>query len=93
MGRSNPDPVLRSALGARFTTTLLAGIAKPQERSAAFTRSRDSCTEASAMPTSENPGTPFDTTTSTSTGTASTPRSVAARTTHCPCAFIPRRTR
>ena len=93
MGRSNPDPVLRSAPGARFTTTLLAGMAKPHERSAAFTRSRDSCTDASAIPTMENPGMPFDTTTSTSTGTASTPRSVAARTTHWPCTLIARRTR
>ena len=42
MGRSNPDPVLRKTPGARFTTTLLAGSEKPHERSAAFTRSRDS---------------------------------------------------
>ena len=45
MGRSNPDPVLRRTPGARFTTTLLAGSEKPHERSAAFTRSRDSCSE------------------------------------------------
>ena len=93
MGRSNPDPVLRRTPGARFTTTLLAGSEKPHERSAAFTRSRDSCTEASARPTMEKPGIPFAMTTSTSTGTASTPRSVADRTTHCPRTLIGLRTR
>ena len=82
MGRSNPEPVLRNALGARLTTTLLFGISKPQDRKAARTRSRDSCTEASAMPTTEKPGIPLPTQTSTSTGTACTPRKVAACTTH-----------
>ena len=82
MGRSKPEPVLRSALGARFTTTLLLGMLKPQARNAARTRSRDSCTEASAIPTTEKPGIPLLTHTSTSTGTACTPRNVAACTTH-----------
>ena len=77
MGRSNPDPVLRRAPGARFTTTRSFGMEKPAARRAARTRSRASCTAASGIPTMQNAGMPLPTTTSTSTGTASTPRSVA----------------
>ena len=68
MGKSNPDPAFFKDEGARFTTTFSVGMVKPQARSAAFTRSRDSCTAASAIPTTVTPGRPDDTTTSTSTG-------------------------
>lgn len=93
MGRSNPVPVFLSVPGARFTTTLLAGIVNPHDRSAAFTRSRDSCTDASAIPTIAKPGIPFETLTSTSTATASTPRTAAARTVQRPLAAIMTNTR
>lgn len=85
IGRSNPDPALRSELGARFTTTLSAGIVNPQALIAARTRSCDSLTAASGMPTMVIPGSPLETTTSTSTGTARTPRIQAVFNTHCRC--------
>ena len=93
MGRSNPDPVLRSDPGARFTTTRSLGMENPLARRAARTRSRDSWMAASGIPTMKKPGMPLPTTTSTSTGTASTPRSVALRTVHCPAMATPFRRR
>ena len=84
MGRSRPEPVFLRELGARLTTILSLGIWNPLDRRAARTRSRASWTEASPMPTIEKPGSPFDTATSTSTGIASTPRSVAPSTVHRP---------
>ncbi len=83
MGRSSPDPVLRRSAGARFTTILLVGIVNPAALMAARTRSRASCTAVSGMPTMAMPGMPFDTATSTVTGSASTPRSVALAMEHC----------
>ena len=94
MGRSNPDPVFFSEPGARLTTTRSLGMEKPLARIAARTRSRDSWMAASGIPTMKKPGIPLPTTTSTSTGTASTPRNVALRTMHWPgMALTPPRTR
>ena len=84
MGRSKPEPVFLSAPGARFTTTFSLGMANPLARRAALTRSRDSWMAASGMPTTRKPGRPGETTTSTSTGSASTPLSVAPCTQHWP---------
>ena len=83
IGRSKPDPVFLSELGARFTTIFSAGIEKPQLRTAARTRSRASCTAVSGIPTMDMPGIPDETTTSTSTGTAFTPTIAALITLHC----------
>ena len=77
MGRSNPDHVLRSELGARFTTILSLGTWNPADLIAARTRSRDSWMAVSGIPTIENEGIPLEMSTSTSTGSASTPRSTA----------------
>ena len=68
-----------------MTTTLSWGIVKPQALMAARTRSCDSRTAASGIPTIVMPGSPFDTTTSTSTGNAATPTIVADFNTHCRC--------
>ncbi len=59
-------------------------MANPLARRAALTRSRDSWMAASGMPTTRKPGRPGETTTSTSTGSASTPLSVAPCTQHWP---------
>ena len=82
MGRSNPEPVLRRWLGARFTTIFSPGMENPAARSAARTRSRASWMAESGMPTMAMPGRPPETTTSTRTGTTSTPRTVAPMTAH-----------
>ena len=83
MGRSNPDPVLRSELGARFTTIFSAGMENPHPFTAARTRSRASCTAVSGMPTMDIPGIPPETATSTWTGIALTPLIAALATAHC----------
>ncbi len=85
MGKSKPDPALRMELGAKFTTTLSPGMVKPQAFIAARTRSVDSRTAASGMPTMEKPGNPFETTTSTATGIARTPTMVAEYNEHRSC--------
>ena len=77
IGRSSPAPVFFMPEGARFTVTRRNGQVSPLERSAARTRSRDSRTAASGSPTTVNPGSPFDTWTSTETGRPSTPTTTA----------------
>lgn len=54
-----------------------AGTRWPEFFTAARTRSRASCSEASVSPVMANAGNPGETSTSTSTGTASMPASVA----------------
>jgi hypothetical protein len=75
IGKSNPEPVLRTSPGARFTTKRCSGSAKPLLRSAACTRTRLSRTAASGRPTMSKPGKPRTVLTSTRTPTASIPLS------------------
>jgi hypothetical protein len=79
MGRSKPVPSLRRSPGARFTTIRFDGIFTSTLRIAAATRIFASCTARSARPTRWTCGIPWPASTSTSTGKASTPRSVAER--------------
>lgn len=76
MGRSKAGPSLRRLAGARLTMTFLVGNLYPLLEIATRTRSRASCTAASGRPTTENPGRPALTSTSTSTGEASMPSNV-----------------
>ena len=73
MGRSKPGPSLRRSAGARFTMTRVSGTLRPLWRRAERTRSRDSCTAASARPTMCRPGSPGARSTSTVTSWASSP--------------------
>ena len=73
MGRSKPGPSLRRSAGARFTITRVRGTLRPLWRRAERTRSRDSCTAASARPTMCSPGSPGARSTSTVTSWASSP--------------------
>ncbi len=77
MGRSSPAPPFRTPDGARLTVVLRWGQGRPLDSNAARTRSRDSRTAASGRPTMVNPGSPFDTCTSTDTGRPSTPNTTA----------------
>ena len=77
IGRSKAGPSLRRSAGARFTTTRVSGTFRLLWRMAERTRSRASCTAASARPTSCRPGKPGARSTSTSTGLASRPCSAA----------------
>ena len=80
IGRSNPAPFFRSDAGARFTTIFSAGMENPHALTAERTRSIDSRTAASGMPTTDVPGSPFVMETSTDTATASTPTMKAEET-------------
>ena len=80
IGRSNDDPALRTSAGARLTVTRCGGNSKPEFRIALRTRSRLSRTLASGRPTIVKVGSPNDTSTSTWTGQASTPKTAAVRT-------------
>ena len=80
MGTSSPAPSLRRSAGARFTTTRFEGSLTPQLRTAASTRTWASETALPASPTRWKRGIPFEVSTSTSTGRASTPRTTAERT-------------
>ena len=77
---SSPAPVLRTEAGARFTVTRCCGYSRPDDNSAARTRSRDSRPAASGSPTTVYPGSPRDTWTSMVTIRPSTPSSTALRT-------------
>ncbi len=81
MGRSNPVPSLRRSPGARFTTTRFEGSSTPMFRIAAATRVFASWT---ALPGEADEvvvrACPAPASTSTSTGIASTPRTIAERT-------------
>ena len=77
IGRSKAGPSLRRSAGARLTTTRVRGTLRPLLRRAPRTRSRDSCTAASARPTISRPGRPGPMSTSTVTGRTSRPRSPA----------------
>src|ERR1039458_5332599 len=79
IGKSNAAPALRTSAGARLTTIRWAGNSKPELRMALLTRSRLSRTLASGRPTIVKPGKPNDTSTSTWTGQASTPKRAAVR--------------
>ena len=74
IGRSKAGPSLRRSAGARLTTTRVRGTLRPLLRRAPRTRSRDSCTAASARPTISRPGRPGPMSTSTVTGRTSRPR-------------------
>ena len=78
IGRSNAAPTFRTSVGARLTVTRSGGNGNPQFRIAVRTRSRLSRTVASGNPTIVTPGSPGETSTSTETGTASRPSTVAA---------------
>ena len=78
IGRSNAAPTLRTSEGARLTVTRVVGNGKPELRIAVRTRSRLSRTVVSGSPTIVSPGKPDDTSTSTDTGIASTPKTAAA---------------
>ena len=76
-GKVQPGAALSHPDGARLTVTRRRGHDSPLERTAARTRSRASRTAASGRPTMVNPGSPFDTWTSTETGRPRAPLSVA----------------
>src|SRR4051812_1613608 len=80
IGRSNEDPAFRISAGARLTVTRCSGNSKPELRIALRTRSRLSRTEGSGRPTIVKPGSPNDTSTSTSTVHASIPNTAAVLT-------------
>ena len=75
--RSSAVPDFGRSAGARFTTTFFGGGGKPTWRSAERMRSRLSFTAASGRPTSVRPGRPAPTAHSTTTGTPSSPTTVA----------------
>ncbi len=75
-----PIRILRTPPGARFTVIRRCGHSRPDDSTAARTRSRDSRTAASGSPTTWYAGRPDETWTSTVTGCPSTPMSVALRT-------------
>ena len=77
MGRSSPEPALRTLVGARLTVTRFCGHLNPLEMTAARTRSRDSRQDASGSPTMVKDGRPVDTCTSTDIGCPCTPTRVA----------------
>ena len=79
MARSKPVPVLRRSAGARLTTMPHSPMWMPSSRSALFTRTRLSRTDASASPTRSKNGGPRNAATSTRTRCASRPTSVALR--------------
>ena len=68
MARSSTEPALGTPVGARLTVTRRAGHGRPQDSSAARTRSRASRQDASGSPTTVNAGRPLATWTSTLTG-------------------------
>ena len=78
MGRSKPVPDFLRSLGARLTVACRRGISKPQLLRAQRILERASSTAESGMPTMVMPGMPPESSTSTVTGTASMPTSVAA---------------
>ncbi len=78
--RSSPAPCLRTAPGARFTVMRCCGHTRPDDSTAARTRSRDSRTAVSGSPTTVYEGRPGETWTSTVTRWPSTPRRVALTT-------------
>ena len=80
IGRSRPAPPFRMPEGAKLTVTRRSGQGRPDERTAARTRSRDSRTAASGRPTMVKPGNPLETWTSTETGRPTAPLSVAEAT-------------
>src|SRR5438270_11898499 len=75
IGRSRPDPSLRSSAGARFTASRVRGNSRPLLRIAARTRSRASLTVVAARPTRTNATSPRPTDASTCTGRTSSPAS------------------
>src|SRR5258706_6221125 len=77
IGKSSPEPPLRTSPGARLTVTRLSGQGNDDDNNAARTRSRDSRHASSGRPTMENAGRPGETWTSTVTGRPRAPRSVA----------------
>src|SRR5262245_21319010 len=79
IGRSNDAPAFRTSAGARFTVIFVGGNSNPELRIALLTRSRLSRTLASGRPTIVNEGNPNDTSTSTFTAHASTPKRAAVR--------------
>ena len=72
-------PALRTSAGARLTVMRCGGNSKPELRIALRTRSRLSRTLASGRPTIVKSGRPNETSTSTWTGQASTPKRAAVR--------------
>ena len=78
MGRSSNAPSLGMSAGARFTETCPFRV-RPRVRSAARTRSFDSRTATSGIPTMEMRKSPPVISTSTSTGNASIPLSVTPK--------------
>ena len=79
MGRSKPVPPFRTSAGARLTVIRCGGKWKPEFRMAVRTRSRLSLTLVSGRPTRLKLGNPYDTSTSTTTGQDSSPKTVAVR--------------
>jgi hypothetical protein len=80
IGRSKTAPTLRMSAGERLTVTWRRGNSRPEFRMALCTRSRLSRTLASGSPTMVMAGSPpSETSTSTRTGKASTPKSAAVR--------------
>ena len=73
MGRSSPELSLRIFAGARFIVTFDCFSLKPEFFTAVLTRSLDSFTAVSRSPTISKLGSPYDTSTSTSTSIPSTP--------------------
>jgi len=80
IGRSKTGPSFLMSAGARLTVILREGSSQFEFRIAARTRSLASCTAVSGSPTMANAGRPPPTSTSTSIGYASSPRTAAART-------------
>src|SRR6266850_5057908 len=79
IGRSNDAPALRTSAGDKLIVMRCGGYSNPELRIANRTRSRLSRTLASGKPTIVNEGNPYDTSTSTWTGQASTPKTAAVR--------------